>query len=278
MAEQVWMNQQTISSALFRKLKDIRHNLEKQTSTRDIIHNERLAPELKALQRMKENIIQNYQTKILHTEQQINLNTEKKLDPSNNKKEHINHKKQTLEDELEAKLEQLQTQYDNKVSALKLHYEGRIKLLDHRNSNITLEEEENNRKYDKNIAYYTTDKNRFEILRDNELSQIDEKITKLEQREPSKLELTLKCDLERAENEYQKSKMLEHQYEADFEMQLKRNRAEAVAREYARNKQMEADERTRKGIENQQAWEEHNREKEARRQRNKENLEKNPKE
>jgi hypothetical protein len=72
--------------------------------------------------------------------------------------------------------------------------------------------------------------------------------------------------------------MLEHQYEADFEMQLKRNRAEAVAREYARNKQMEADERTRKGIENQQAWEEHNREKEARRQRNKENLEKNPKE
>jgi hypothetical protein len=41
---------------------------------------------------------------------------------------------------------------------------------------------------------------------------------------------------------------------------------------------MEADERTRKGIENQQAWEEHNREKEARRQRNKENLEKNPKE
>jgi hypothetical protein len=274
MAEQVWNNQQTISVALYKKLKDIRHNLEKETTSKDFIHNERLTPELKTLQRMKENIIQNYQTKLLHTEQQINLNTQKKLDPTNNKKEHINNKKQSLEDELDAKLEQLQTQYDSKVSALKLHYEGRIKLLEHRNANVTLEEEENNRKYDKNIAYYTADRTRFEILRDNELTQIDEKIAKLEQREPSKLELTLKCDLERAENEYHKSKLLEHQYEADFERELKNRRAEAYAKEVERIKQMEADELRNRGTQHQSDWDDYNREKEIRRQRNKENIEK----
>lgn len=228
--EQIWTNQQAICSKIREKIQDIRHNIEKHTASRDSIHNERLLPEIRALQRSKENLIQKYDTKLMYVEQQINHSAEKKLEPNNAKKNNICNKKQILEDELEGKLEQLQTQYDTKVSALKLHYEGRIKLLDNRSSNLTAEEEEDNKRLENLITYYTTERTRLETLKESEIKAIEEKIHRLEQREPSKLELTLKIDLERAEKNYESAKQLEEKYHIDFERQYEEEKLQNRSR------------------------------------------------
>jgi len=221
MEDNYYKHEATVSG-MRRRLKDLEFNLAKQTETRDILQSEKYKKELKEVEILRTKINNKYDSSITYYENEIANYISKKNNTENVKKDNLANKKQRIEDELTSKVEILRSEYDNRIASLRNEilaieakrdsriemtrqlYEGRIKDLEGRDNKLSAEDEAKQQHYDKNILRCTQERTRLETQRDNDLEKVKLRETELEERNTSKIELTLKADIERLREEIKK--------------------------------------------------------------------------
>ena len=224
--EENYFKHVAIVSGMRRRLKDLEFNLATQSQTRDILQSEKYKKELKEIEILRTKINNKYDSSITYYENEIANYISKKGNTENVKKDNLASKKQRIEDELASKLEVLRVQYEAKVEMTKQLYEGRIKDLEGRDNKLSSEDEAKQQQYDKNILRCTQERTRLETQRDNDLEKVKLRETELEERNTSKIELTLKADIERLREEIKKEDEALSRENIALEQWLENERAE----------------------------------------------------